>query len=136
MINYRKALRPAFISAACAVMTLLLQPGQTFAEPPSLAQPKFSEAVAFDISPAVRNITALTGGGRYTIPTGGVLEIRPDRGPEGKDKGFGGDGALGKVHADVSAAKKSDLFANFESNSTNFDLSRTMAMKSFAEIGS
>jgi len=105
-------------------MTLLLQPGQTFAEPPSLAQPKFSEAVAFDISPAVRNITALTGGGRYTIPTGGVLEIRPDRGPEGKDKGFGGDGALGKVHADVSAAKKSDLFANFEGlgNQDNFNL--------------
>jgi hypothetical protein len=113
-------LRPALFLATGGALALLLGPGAAFAQRASVAQPKFSEAVAFDVSKAARDIAPMSGGGRFALPEGGLLDIRPERGPVAMDKGYGGDGALGKM----SAAKKSEFFANFEgiSNFDNFNL--------------
>jgi len=63
------------------------QGGPAF-KPPA---PKFSTAVAFDISPALRDLASAR---RVTQPSGDVVEVRPDRGPTVQNNGFSGDGAL------------------------------------------
>jgi hypothetical protein len=71
--------------------------------PPASAQrtartqppPKFSKAVAFDVSPAVRNLPPATR--PSTFPPDTILEVRREPGPEGPEvqsKGYSGDGAL------------------------------------------
>jgi hypothetical protein len=116
-------LRPVLASAAAGALALVLGPGQALAAGPSVAQPKFSEAVAFDVSPAARSIAPLSAGGRFALPEGGLLEVRPDRGPVASSKAFKADGALGTFKAGKSA-KKGSVFANFEgiSNQDNFNL--------------
>jgi hypothetical protein len=113
--------RPALFLATGGALALLLGPGAAFAQRASVAQPKFSEAVAFDVSKAARDIAPMSGGGRFALPEGGLLDIRPERGPVAKDTGFSGDAALGQSKA---AMKKGDVFANFEgiSNFDNFNL--------------
>lgn len=66
----------------------------------------------------------MSGGGRFAMPYSGLLDVRPERGPVAKDNGFSGDGALGRMSAAKSGAKKSDMFANFDglSNTDNFNL--------------
>jgi hypothetical protein len=54
--------------------------------------PQFSEAVAFDVSPAVRNLPPAAK--PFAYPPTTVLEVRPERGPEVQSKGYSGDGAL------------------------------------------
>jgi hypothetical protein len=114
-------LRPAFFLAAGGALALLLIPGAAFAQRASVAQPKFSEAVAFDVSGPARDIAPMSGGGRFALPESGLLEVRPERGPVAKDTGFSGDAAL---HPSKAAAKKGEVFANFEgiSNLDNFNL--------------
>jgi len=113
--------RPALFLATGGALALLLGPGAAFAQRASVAQPKFSEAVAFDVSKAARDIAPMSGGGRFALPEGGLLDIRPERGPVAKDAGFSGDAALRQSKA---AMKKGDVFANFEgiSNFDNFNL--------------
>ena len=118
-------LRPAFLWAASGTLALLLGPGQALAQRVPAAKPMFSEAVAFDVSKAARDIAPMSGGGRFALPESGMLDIRPDRGPMALDKGHSGDGALGVSKAAAkSAAKKGETFANFEglSNLDNFNL--------------
>jgi len=118
-------LRPAFLWAASGALALLLGPGQALAQRVSAAKPMFSEAVAFDVSKAARDIAPMSGGGRLALPEGGILDVRPERGPTVLDKGHSADGALGKPNAAAtSAAKKGDVFANFEgvSNQDNFNI--------------
>ena len=118
-------LRPAFLWAASGALALLLGPGQALAQRVSAAKPMFSEAVAFDVSKAARDIVPMSGGGRLALPEGGILDVRPERGPTVLDKGHSADGALGKPNAAAtSAAKKGDVFANFEgvSNQDNFNI--------------
>jgi hypothetical protein len=83
--------------------------------------PKFSSAVAFDSSKAMRDIAPLSGAGLFALPENGMLDVRPDRTPVANDRGFSGDAAL---RAAKSAAKKGTVFANFEglSNLDNFNL--------------
>jgi len=73
------------------------------------------------VSKAARDIAPLSGGGRFTLPESGLLDVRPDRTPVAPDKGFSGDAAVGPAHA---ASKKGEVFANFEglSNVDNFNL--------------
>jgi hypothetical protein len=118
-------LRPAFLWAASGALALLLGPGQALAQRVSAAKPMFSEAVAFDVSKAARDIAPMSGGGRFALPEGGILDIRPERGPTALDKGHSGDGALDKSNAAAkSAARKGETFANFDglSNLDNFNL--------------
>jgi hypothetical protein len=117
--------RSALACAAGGALVLLLAPGVALAQRASLAKPMFSEAVAFDVSKAARDIAPMSGGGRLALPEGGILDVRPERGPTVLDKGHSADGALGKSNAAAkSAAKKGDVFANFEgvSNQDNFNI--------------
>jgi hypothetical protein len=120
-------------------MTLLLivplfatQPAS--AAPDESAQPifrankgKFSNAVAFDVSPALRDLASQ----KRLAPASSseVYEIRPERGPaSADDTGFTGDGALQGAGAElksaVAAASISAPLANFEglSNQDNFNV--------------
>jgi hypothetical protein len=100
-------------------------PSQGFKAP----KPKFIESVAFDISPALRN---LPRGNPNRLPEDSAaepLDIRPERGgPRAADNGFTGDGA---VNASSSAPSLTNAsltlsapIANFEgiSNQDNFNL--------------
>ena len=53
--------------------------------------PKFSEAVAFDVSPALRDIERSAS---QAAASDAVIDIRPERGPAVEDRGYSGDGAL------------------------------------------
>jgi hypothetical protein len=116
-------LRPTFLWAASGALALLLGPGQALAQRVPAAKPMFSEAVAFDVSKAARDIAPMSGGGRFALPEDGVLDIRPERGPVAKDKGFSGDGTVGPTKA-AAAARKGFVAANFDglSNLDNFNL--------------
>jgi len=91
---------------------------------------KFSDAVAFDVSPALRDLASLK---RISKAQSDELkEIRPDRGPSPRsDRGFSEDGALQGTGAErksafstASAASIPAPLANFEglSNQDNFDI--------------
>jgi len=80
-------------------------------------KPKFTNAVAFDVSPALRDMKPLP----HANPNGELKEVRPDRGPQGENGAFFADGAL---QAELSAASIPATDANFEglSNQDNFDV--------------
>ena len=98
------------------------------------AKPRFSEAIAFDVSAPLRDKSASA---LLRVPPGTVtqaganqepLEVRPERGPVVKDKGFSGDGALKGASSSalvraLTAATLTPL-VNFEgiSNQDNFNL--------------
>ena len=91
------------------------------------AKPKFSEAVAFDVSPAAREIRPSAN---RAATSDGEVEIRPDRGPQVIDQGFSGDGALEGASALRAMSASLETLAipaplvNFEgiSNTDNFNL--------------
>jgi hypothetical protein len=93
--------------------------------------PKFTNAVAFDQTPAFRDLAKQASG---RMAKGGISEdlvdIRPDRGPVAEDHGFSGDGALQAANkmrsatADITAMSIPAPMANFEglSNQDNFNV--------------
>lgn len=91
---------------------------------------KFSEAVAFDVSPAFSDLAAATATAAQVVgdPEAEPVEIRPDRGPQVMDNGFSGDGAASIDSAARlsvnSTAPRSAPIANFDgiSNTDNFNL--------------
>ncbi|MGE5265133.1 MAG: hypothetical protein ACM3S0_17265 [Acidobacteriota bacterium] len=87
--------------------------------PPS---PKFSTPKAFDVSPALRDLAKQAG--HKTTSSGPDKEIRPDRGPATKDKGFSGDAALQGAKLAPSTNTLSGPLVNFEglSNQDNFNI--------------
>ena len=99
-------------------------PTQTFKAP----KPKFTESVAFDVSPAIRDLAKKGGIQASDNPDAEPIDIRPDRGPNAIDRGFSGDGATTAGFAAKSAvstfATLSAPLANFEgiSNQDNFNL--------------
>jgi hypothetical protein len=108
------------ISAAAAIAFVA-------ASPPASAQPtagthpltpKFSPAVAFDISPALRDLVPSP---KRFAPSSTVLEVRPERGPVVQSKGYSGDAALQALKPAVAIPGP---LANFEglSNQDNFDI--------------
>ena len=93
-------------------------PQQAFKPPKA----KFSDNVAFDVSPALRDMAAH----RVTPEVSAdeeEEEIRTERGLTAIDNGFSGDGAI-QISAQPPAATLSSLIANFEglSNQANFNL--------------
>jgi hypothetical protein len=103
-------------------------PVQAFKAP----KPKFTNAKAFDVSPALRDLAAPSAARMADDASGEPLEIRPDRGPEVKDTGFSGDGAVGAGLAmrfavesvTASTATIAAPLVNFEgiSNQDNFNI--------------
>jgi hypothetical protein len=83
------------ISGAAAMAFVTALPGGS--PQPARTQPltpKFSTAVAFDVSPALRDLAPSP---KRFAPSSTVLEVRPERperGPVAQSKGYSGDGAL------------------------------------------
>src|SRR6266700_1555316 len=106
MKTLRRFTRNRFFShvrITAAVILILAAAAMAFvaASPPASAQPtartqpltpKFSGAVAFDASPAVRNLPRAAR--PLTFPPDTILEVRPERGPVIQSKGYSGDAAL------------------------------------------
>jgi len=92
-------------------------------------RPHFSTAIAFDVSPPVRDIarqlsTAIPEGAPVSLEP---YEIRPDWGPVAKDTGYSGDDALQLGGANQSTPNLKEIPApqsTFEglSNQDNFDV--------------
>ncbi len=105
------------IAFAMLVSLTILLPTSATAQATRAASPKFSNAVAFDVSPALRNLPPRSKG----LPSNFVQEIRPERGPVAVDRGFSGDTAVQLSQPTVSAIPTT--LANFEglSNQDNFN---------------
>jgi len=114
---------PVFLCAAAGALALALVAGPAAADGVAVGKPQFSAAVAFDVSRPARDIAPMSAAARIALPESGLLDVRPDRGPVMKDKGFSGDAAVGPTKA-AAAEKKGEQFANFEgiSNTDNFNL--------------
>jgi hypothetical protein len=82
--------------------------------------PKFSNAVAFDVSPPLRSLAPAAA---PATSSSAVVEVRPERGPVAQDKGYSGDAAL-QSSAQTSALAIPGTLANFEglSNQDNFNI--------------
>src|SRR5215207_9792300 len=98
-------------------------PPQAFKAPKA----KFIDNVAFDISPALRDIATKVAPRTPDDPNAEPVDIRPDRGPDVPDNGFSGDGAAGAsafAKSSASALAIPAPLANFEglSNQDNFNL--------------
>ncbi|NJC97675.1 MAG: hypothetical protein FIB03_15290 [Anaerolineae bacterium] len=90
-------------------------PVQAFKAPKA----KFTNAVAFDVSPALRDLAKKPAPQRPDGQDAEPLDIRPDRGPVFGDNGFSGDGAVDAAGPSAklgvnSAATISTPIANFE----------------------
>jgi len=100
-------------------------PQQAFKAPKA----KFSNNIAFDVSPALRDMAKKAPVQATDDPNAEPFDIRPDRGPEAVDNGFSGDGAVNvapsaKLAAGLSAATISPPLLTFEgiSNTDNFNI--------------
>jgi hypothetical protein len=82
--------------------------------------PKFSNAKAFDVSPALRDLAA-NPSPRKSAPSSEIKDIRPDRGAMVSDTGHSGDGA---ITSPVVSMAIPGTMANFEglSNQDNFNV--------------
>ena len=114
------------LSASVASFVMLISltilfPTTTVAQASRGLSPKFTNAVAFDVSPPLRNLPPSAM--KWTLFSGAVLEVRPERGAVAKDKGFSGDAAIQRSAAANGAMIPSPL-VTFEglSNQDNFDL--------------
>ena len=88
---------------------------------------KFFDSVAFDVSPALRDMAKRAAPVVADTPDAEPLDIRPDRGPDVVDNGFSGDGAMGiasPMSKMASSASIQPPLANFEglSNQDNFNV--------------
>jgi hypothetical protein len=122
-------IRPAVPEALASVRVVVTVVGACIiaahaapADAQKVPQPRFSTAVAVDVTPAtLRELVA-----RYPrrTPQTGLKEIRPERGPLTVDRGFSGDGAVQPTGAVGPAAIIPAPTANFEglSNQDNFTL--------------
>ena len=114
---------PVTICAAAGALALAVVAAPAAAEGVAVGKPQFSTAVAFDVSRPARDIAPMSAAARFALPESGLLDVRPERGPSMKDKGYSGDGALGRSSA-AAPPRKIAGFANFEglSNTDNFNL--------------
>jgi len=97
--------RTALCVLTSSLVAMLAANSSMAAGPPS-PKPKFSNAVAFDVSRPARDIKPSLA--RAPVATDTIRDIRPERGPLTLDQGFSGDGALfpsaARLMAPLSAA--------------------------------
>ena len=109
------------VLAAAALVFLAVSPhvaAQPTARPQPLI-PKFSTAVAFDVSPALRSLPLAK---KFVADPSKLLEIRPERGPRAHSRGYkSGDAALQALTAAVAIPSP---LGNFEglSNQDNLNI--------------
>ena len=93
----------AFLSAAALVMLLsftILFPTSATPQSSTVVSPQFSTAKAFDVSAPLRDLALAAPLRRAPLaPLQEPFEIRPERGPVAKDKGYSGDGAVQGANA-------------------------------------
>jgi hypothetical protein len=87
-------------------------------------KPKFSQAVAFDVSLPLHVLADAPRRMAPLLPSQEPVEIRPERGPVVKDRGYSGDGALQMRGSFGPALQIPATSANFEglSNQDNFHI--------------
>ncbi|HEY3310267.1 MAG TPA: hypothetical protein VGK00_01390 [Anaerolineales bacterium] len=132
----KKKLGIVFITAL-VILTLVmgvLPAGAAPSDPAAAAafkapKPKFSDSVAFDVSPSLREMAKNAPASPVKNPENEVDGIRPERGPVKTDGSFSGDGALNpagatKLQAGMTPLAIPSTMANFEglSNEDNFNL--------------
>ena len=101
--------------AACTTALMLACIGDADAANAGGAQPRFTKAVAFDLSRPVREIAPP----KVRKTTDEIRDVRPDRGPTTADMGFAGDSALDAAsRAAITAAIGAPL-VTFEGLSSN-----------------
>ena len=85
--------------------------------------PRFSTAAAFDVSPPLSDL-ARQAPRRVAQLSQEPFEIRPERGPVAKDKGFSGDGAMQSAGQSPAVMSIPAPMVNFEgiSNQDNFTI--------------
>src|SRR5205814_9407822 len=109
------------MSAAAAMLFIAASPPAS-AQPTAHMQPltpKFSTAVAFDVSPALRTLPVAK---KYVADPSNLLEIRPERGPRAQSKGYkSGDKALQTFSAALAIAAPLLTFEGL-SNEDNFNI--------------
>lgn len=115
------------VMSLLALVLLLSSLGATPAAPTSQRrnpQPRFSNAVAFDVSPALSQLAASHRPALPAQALGADGEIRPERGASASAPGHSADGALQAQAAEASLAAISAPLANFEglSNQDNFNV--------------
>ena len=106
--------------AACTTALMLTCIGDADAANAGGAKPRFSKAVAMDVSRPVREIAPP----KVRKTTDDVRDVRPDRGPTVTDTGFAGDDALDTTARAVIAEAIGAPLVSFEgvSNNDNFAL--------------
>jgi hypothetical protein len=120
----------AHVRILAAVLLVLVAAALVFlaVSPPASAQPtarpqpltpKFSTAVAFDVSPALRNLPLAK---KHVADPSKLLEIRPERGPRAQSKGYkSGDAALQALSAAVAIPSPLATFEGL-SNQDNLNI--------------
>src|SRR5438132_12082045 len=108
------------LMSAAAAMLFMAASQPVSAQPTARSHPltpKFSPALAFDVSPAVRDLVPSP---KRFAPSSTVLEVRPERGPVVQSKGYSGDAALQALSPAVAIPSP---LANFDglSNQDNFN---------------
>jgi hypothetical protein len=125
-VEHLRRVASTLLALGGGVLTLAGTSAATAADLLASVEPRFSHAVAFDTSRPARELAAVSAGNWFPVPAkDGLLEIRPDWGPNVRDAGFGGDGALGRIRNVPGIARgKPSTFVNFEglNNEDNFDL--------------
>src|SRR5205823_4877196 len=110
------------LMSAAAAMLFMSVPPHASAQPTAHMQPltpKFSTAVAFDISPALRTLPVAK---KYVADPSNLLEIRPERGPRAQSKGYkSGDKALQTFSPALAIAAPLLTFEGV-SNEDNFNI--------------
>ena len=123
-----RVVRVVNILVAAVLLLPALGPAQAASQAPTTKiTPTFSSAVAFDVSPALRDLPGTTQlQAAQADQSSEPREIRPERGPEIKDRGYSGDGALqgaSRAVAPATALTIPDPLLTFEglSNTDNFN---------------
>jgi len=120
--SYARITAAIILLAAAAAMLFMAASQPASAQPTARTHPltpKFSTAVAFDISPALRTLPLAK---KYVADPSNLLEIRPERGPRAQSKGYkSGDKALQTFSPALAIAAP---LLNFEgvSNEDNFNI--------------
>jgi len=117
------------IVSLLAVFPAAAAPAESTPQAFKSPSPKFTTAIAFDVSPALRDLARNAPARVLAASSEEPVDIRPDRGPEVIDNGFSGDGAasqspVASLAASLSAATVSAPIVNFEgiSNQDNANI--------------
>lgn len=110
-----------------AVIPASAGPAGTLSQSFKSPTPKFTDAAAFDVSPALRDATKRAVPAVASDPNAEPLDVRPERGPVAADRGFSEDGALAQNLQALTLSPSLSIpspLANFEglSNQDNFNL--------------